>query len=301
MRRARDGDMSGPFDSRHVRQAFGRAARTYEAHAALQDEVQQRLQERLDDLPLNAQTIVDLGSGTGRGTAALCKRYPKARTIALDLALPMLQAARRHRRWLRPFARVCADAEALPFVESSIDLLHSNLCLQWCGRLDTVFDEFRRVLRPEGLVLFSTFGPQTLVELRAAFAEVDARPRVSRFLDIHPIGDALLAAGFRDPVLERDVFTLTYPDALSLMRELRAIGATNADVERPRGLTGKAHLRRVIDAYENQRQGGRLSATYEVVYALAWAPKAGQPRRSAEGAVASFPIDQLRGSRRTRR
>jgi malonyl-CoA O-methyltransferase len=293
--------MSGAFDMQHVRRAFGRAARSYEAHAALQDEVRQRLQERLDDLPLTVQRVLDLGSGTGTGTAALCRRFPKAHTIAADLAVPMLQAARRHRSWLRPFARVCADAEALPFAEASIDLVHSNLCLQWCGRLDVALDEFRRVLRPGGLILFSTFGPQTLIELRAAFAAVDAKPRVSRFLDIHPIGDALLAAGFRDPVLERDVFTLTYADVLSLMRELRAIGATNADVERPRGLTGKTHLRRVIDAYESQRHEGRLTATYEVVYALAWAPQAGQPRRSAEGAIASFPLEQLRGSRRSRR
>ncbi|HMM66084.1 MAG TPA: malonyl-ACP O-methyltransferase BioC [Dokdonella sp.] len=293
--------MSGIFDSAHVRRAFGRAAQSYDAHAALQDEVQARLQERLDDLPIKPRRILDVGSGTARGTAALRKRYPQAHAIALDLAMPMLRAARRHRGWLRPFARVCADAEALPLAEASIDLLHSSLCLQWCGQLDRVFDEFRRVLRPEGLVLFSTFGPQTLVELRTAFAEVDASPHVSRFLDIHQIGDALLAAGFRDPVLERDVFTLTYAGVLDLMRELRAIGATNADAGRARGLTGKAHLQRVIAAYETFRQGGRLPATYEVVYAQAWAPKAGQPRRSADGAIASFPIDQLRGSRRVRR
>lgn len=293
--------MSGIFDSHHVRRAFGRAATSYEAHAALQDEVQARLQERLDDLPFKPQRILDVGSGTARGTAALRKRYPKAQSIALDLALPMLRAARRHRGWRRPFARICADAESLPLAEASIDLLHSNLCLQWCGRLDSVFDEFRRVLRPDGLVLFSTFGPHTLVELRAAFAEVDAAPHVSRFLDIHQIGDALLAAGFRDPVLERDVFTLTYANVLDLMRELRAIGATNADAGRARGLTGKAHMQRVIEAYESFRRDGRLPATYEVVYAQARAPHAGQPRRSAEGAIASFPIDQLRGLRRTRR
>lgn len=293
--------MSGIFDTTHVRRAFGRAAESYDAHAALQDEVRARLQERLDDLPIKPLRILDVGSGTARGTAALRKRYPQAHGTALDLAMPMLRAARRHRGWLRPFARVCADAEALPFAEASIDLLHSSLCLQWCGQLDRVFDEFRRVLRPEGLVLFSTFGPQTLAELRAAFAEVDASPHVSRFLDIHQIGDALLAAGFRDPVLERDVFTLTYAGVLDLMRELRALGATNADAGRARGLTGKAHLQRVIEAYETCRHEGRLPATYEVVYAQAWAPKAGQPRRSAEGAIASFPIDQLRGSRRVRR
>src|SRR5690606_1933940 len=112
-----------------------------------------------------------------------------------------------------------------------------------------------------------------------AFAEVDAAPHVSRFLDIHQIGDAMMAAGFRDPVLERDVFTLTHADVLGLMRELRAIGATNADPARARGLTGKQRLQRVIEAYEAFREDGLLPATYEVVYALAWAPEPGQPRR----------------------
>ncbi|HNR90942.1 MAG TPA: malonyl-ACP O-methyltransferase BioC [Dokdonella sp.] len=293
--------MSKHFDSTHVRRAFGRAAASYEAHAVLQAEVQQRLLERLDEHPLAPQRVLDVGAGTGRGTALLRKRYPKAQLVAIDLAMPMLVAARRHRTWLRPFARVCADAAALPFAEASIDLLHSNLCLQWCGGLDAVFDGFRRVLRPGGLVLFSTFGPETLHELRAAFAEVDAKPHVSRFLDMHPLGDALLAAGFRDPVLERDRFTLTYASALDLMRELRALGATNADPERERGLTGKGRLQKVIDAYEQFRQGDRLPATWEVVYAIARAPEPGQPRRSSDGAIASFPIERLRGTRRSTR
>ena len=293
--------MSGIFDTAKVRRAFARAAPTYDAHAALQDEVRQRLQERLDDATLAPARILDLGSGTGRGTAALRKRYPQAHTIALDLALPMLHAARRHQGWRRPFARVCGDAEALPVADASIDLLHSNLCLQWCGTLEAVFDGMRRVMRPQGMLLFSSFGPQTLHELRSAFAEVDAGAHVSRFLDIHQIGDALLAAGFRDPVLERDTLTLTYPDLRSLMHELRAIGATNADHQRSRSLTGKQHLQRVIEAYEPFRTNGLLPATYEVVYAQAWAPAAGQPRRSGNQDIASFPIDQLRGSRRVRR
>lgn len=294
--------MSGIFDSASVRRSFGRAAATYDAHAILQDEVQKRLQERLDDASINPQRILDVGSGTGRGTATLRSRYPKAQTVALDLALPMLRAARKHRGWFNPFARVCADAEALPMADASIDLLHSNLCLQWCGNLQSAFEGFRRVMRPRGLLLFSTFGPQTLQELRTAFAEVDATPHVSGFLDIHQIGDALLAAGFRDPVLERDVFTLTYPDVRDLMHELRAIGATNADRHRARALTGKSRLQRVVEAYEVFRDDeGRLPATYEVVYAQAWAPEANQPRRSEGLEIASFPIDRLRGSRRKKR
>ena len=291
--------MSGIFDSAQVRRSFGRAAASYDAHAILQQEVLTRLQERLDDAGFAPMRIVDVGSGTGRGTAALRKRYPKAQTIALDLALPMLQAAKKQRGWLRPFARVGGDAEALPFLDASVDLLHSNLCLQWCGNLEAAFTNFRRVMRPNGLLLFSTFAPQTLSELRAAFAEVDGGAHVSRFLDIHQIGDGLLRAGFRDPVLERDVFTLTYPDVRSLMRELRAIGATNADRGRQRTLTGKRRLQAVIDAYESFRADGVLPATYEVVYAQAWAPESGQPIRSGSQEIASFPIDRLRGSRRS--
>lgn len=290
--------MSDLFDVGHVRRAFGRAARSYDAHAVLQDEVQKRLHERLDEIAMSPRTILDVGAGTARGTTMLRKRYPKAHAIALDSAMPMLLAARKRSSWLRPLSRVCADAGALPFADAAIDLVHSNLCLQWVNDLDRVFDEFRRVLSSQGLVLFSTFGPQTLHELGAAFATVDALPHVSRFLDIGQVGDALLAAGFRDPVLERDVFTLTYGDAMALMRELRAIGATNADPARARGLTGKHRLAAVADAYEAFRVDGRLPATYEVIYALAWAPAAGQPRRTRDGAVASFPLDRLRGSRR---
>ncbi len=193
---------------------------------------------------------------------------------------------------LRRPSRRCILADA------SIDLVYSNLCLQWCEDPGLALDEFRRVLRPGGMLLFSTFGPGTLQELRSAFASIDAAPHVSRFVDMHDIGDALLTTGFRDPVLERDDFILTYADARSLMRELRAIGATNADTKRPRALTGKARLQRVIAAYEAFRRDGVLPATYEVVYAHALAPAPGQPRRTPDGDVASFSIDQLRGSRR---
>ncbi len=292
--------MSGIFDTAKLRRSFGRAAQSYDDHAILQLEVQTRLQERLDDATLAPARILDVGSGTGVGTARLRKRYPKAQTLALDLALPMLRTAQKQRSWLRPFLRICADAEALPLLDASVDLLHSNLCLQWCGNLEAVFDNFRRVMRPQGLLLFSTFAPQTLNELRSAFATVDGMAHVSGFLDIQQIGDALLGAGFRDPVLERDVFTLTYPDLRSLMHELRAIGATNADSGRCRSLMGMRHLQQVTEAYEAYRENGSLVATYEVVYAQAWAPNAGQPRRSGDQEIASFPIDQLRGSRRRR-
>ena len=301
--------MSAGLDRSHVRRAFGRAAASYAAHAALQAEVGARLREHLDDIDgFSPARILDVGCGPGDGTRALHERWPAAEVIALDLAVPMLKAGSGSLSSGVPAPHasehgpapvfLCGDAQALPLADASVDLVHSSLCLQWCDDPGLALAEFRRVLRPDGLLLFSTFGPDTLKELRAAFAEVDDAPHVSRFIDMHDIGDGLLASGMRDPVLERDDFTLTYADARDLMRELRAIGATNADTRRRRGLTGKQHLARVVGAYERFRRAGVLPATYEVVYAIARAPAPGQPVRGRGGDVASFPIEQLRGSRR---
>jgi malonyl-CoA O-methyltransferase len=288
--------MSAGLDRRHIRHAFGRAAATYEANAVLQAEVASRLRDRLDLQTFKPACVLDVGSGPGHSSRRLQALFPNARFVAVDLALPMLV----HARGVLDASAdvVCADAQALPFADGCVDLVHSNLCLQWCEDPGLALAEFHRVLRPGGLLLFSTFGPDTLRELRSAFAAVDAAPHVSRFIDMHDIGDALLATGFRDPVLERDDFVLTYPDARSLMRELHAIGATNADARRPRTLTGKSHLQAVMAAYETFRREGALPATYEVVYAQASAPPSGQPRRHGGEDIASFPVDRLRGSRR---
>lgn len=288
--------MTPPLDPRQVRRAFARAAKTYSAHAVLQHTVEQRLLERLEYVQTEPARVLDLGCGPGGAAAAMRRRWKSAHVVALDLALPMLRRIKPG--WLRPVARVNADARALPFADASVDLLFSNLCLQWIDDLPALFDEFRRVLRPGAYLALSTFGPDTLHELRAAWASVDRAPHVSGFADIAVAGDALLHAGFRDPVLDSEHFTLTYDDAGALMRELKAIGATNADAARPRGLTGKTHWRRMLEAYESCRRDGVLPATYEVIYAHAWAPHPGQPRRSRGGEVASFPIERLRGSRR---
>lgn len=284
----------GPFDRAQVRRAFGRAAATYEAHAVLQAEVESRLQERLDGQPLQPAVVLDVGSGTGRGTAQLRRRYGKAQVIALDLALPMLKAARRHAGWLRPFARVAGDAQALPLADASVDLIHSSLCLQWSGDLAAVYDEFRRVLKPGGLLLCSTFGPDTLQELRDAFAQADDTPHVSRFTPIAQFGDALMMSGFRDPVLDRDRFTLTYPDLPALMRELRAMGATNAMSTRRHTLTGRRRFAAASAAYEPLRGAdGTLPSTWEVIYAHAWAPEPGAPIRGQGEEIASVPLSRI--------
>ena len=286
------------LDRHQVRRNFGRAASTYEQHDVLQREVQTHLLERLDFYSGQPTRVADVGAGTGRGTALLKQRYPKAEVIALDLALPMLRAAKSHSSWRRPFARVCAEATALPLADRSVDVLHSNLCFQWIDDLPALFGECTRVLKPDGLMVFSSFGPDTLKELRAAWAEADQQPHVSRFLDMHDVGDAMLAAGLRDPVLDAFRYTLTYSEPRKLLEELRGLGATNADQTRERGLTGKSHYRRMLAAYETMRVDGRIPATWEVISAHAWGAPAGQPRRVEGGEIASFSIDQLRGSRR---
>ena len=287
--------MESMFDPRQVRRAFSRAAGGYDAAAALQAEVRTRLLESLAYLDDRVPSVVlDVGSGTGHAAAALKKRWPRAQVLALDLALPMLRESKKQAGWWKPFGRVCADARALPLAEGSVDVIFSNLCLQWVEDLPAVFAGFRRALKPGGLLLCSSFGPETLVELREAFSQADAAPHVSPFASIAQFGDALVAAGFRDPVLDRDLFTLTYPDLPALMGELRAIGATNALATRRRSLTGRARFAAAASAYEPLRDGeGRLPSSWEVVYAQAWAPAPGTPIREGAQEIASVPLASI--------
>lgn len=290
---------SSHVDQRQVRRNFSRAAATYEQHDALQREVQTQLLDRLGFYLETPERVIDVGAGTGRGTALLRKRYAKAQVVAMDLALPMLRASKKHMSWLKPFQRVCAEATALPLPDHSVDVLHSNLCFQWIDDLPALFGECVRVLKPGGLLVYSTFGPDTLKELRAAWAQADEQPHVSRFLDMHDLGDAMINAGLRDPVLDVDRYTLTYSEPRMLLKELQGLGATNADRERERHLLGKRHYQRMLAAYETMRVDGRIPATWEVVTAHAWGPPPGQSRRMAGGGeIASFSIDSLRGSRR---
>lgn len=287
------------IDPSTVRRHFERAAATYDPHAVLQRTVGERLLERIDGLKVSPATILDLGAGTGVESRALHDRYPQARLLAMDFALPMLDIARRRRgRWRKRFECVCGDAARLPLAENSVDLLYSSLMLQWCGDLSAVLAGFRRVMRPGGLILVSSFGPDTLTELREAWSGVDGRPHVGRFLDVQGLGEALIRAGFAEPVLDTDWITTAYEKPRDLLAELKAIGATNADTGRTRGLTGPGRLKAMLKNYEaRQREDGRYPATWEVVYASAWAPEEGQPIRTAFGEEASISVEQVLGSR----
>lgn len=291
--------MSGVFDRRRLRRSFGRAAAGYVAAAALQREVEARLLEQLGYLDdRQPQRVLDLGSGPGRAAGAMKKRWPKAEVIAVDAALPMLREVPRHTRFWRPVRRVCADVSRLPFADQTADVIFSSLCLQWVDDLPAALSEFRRVLRPDGLLLFSTFGPETLSELRDAYLAGGDEPPLSPFAAMQQVGDALLAAGFRDPVLDRDRYTLTYPDVRALMQELRAIGANDARQQRPRGLGGRTRLQRATAQYETLRNDGVLPSTWEVITAQAWGPPPGAPRRDAGADLATFPADRIPRRRR---
>lgn len=264
------------LDKAGVRAAFDRASASYDAAAVLQSQVGDELLSRLEPFDFRPEVILDLGAGTGRATAQLKRRYRRSLVIALDLAPGMLHQADRHRSFFRPFERVCADAARLPLGSASVDIVFSNLMLQWCDPLDVVFAEVRRVLKPRGFFVFTTFGPDTLQELRAAWADADTHNHVNRFLDMHDVGDAVVRAGLQEPVLDIDRTQLTYSDAMTLMRDLKSIGARNATAGRPRSLLGRTRLQRVIAAYESFRKDGQLPATYEVVYGAAWGA-AGRP------------------------
>lgn len=278
------------IDKVFARKAFARAADAYDSAAVLQREIGERMLQRLDYVKLEPRRILDIGCGTGVATEALLKRYPKADVIGLDFALPMLAHARKRGRWRHRPRAVCGDLDHLPLASRSIDFVYSNAAIQWSGDPALAVAEMHRVLRPGGLMMFTSFGPDTLRELRLAWAQVDGHVHVHGFIDMHDYGDLLVRAGFADPVMDAERLSLTYSDVQGLMRDLKAIGANNADGARSRGLTARARLAGLAQAYESYRDvDGRLPASYEIVYAHAWAA---EQRR--EGDEVHVPVEVLR-------
>jgi len=288
------------LDINAIRRSFDRAAASYDQHAVLQREIESRLLERVEFQRREPDVILDLGCGTGSASRALAGHYSQAQVIALDWAPAMLARVGSGSATSTGVNRLCADMHALPLAARSTDLVFSNLALQWSYDLPAIFREFRRIMKPDAMLIFSCFGPDTLFELKQAWRAVDDLPHVNDYPDMHDIGDELLAAGFREPVMDAERLTLEYPDVMSLMRELKGIGAHNVASGRLHGLTGKSHLQGMLKAYEQFRHGDRYPASYEVIYGTAFAPAEGQPVKTPEGDVATFSIDALRSRSRQR-
>lgn len=267
-----------------VRHSFDRAAATYDAAAVLQQRIRDELIERLDVVAIEPELVVDLGCGTGGAFAALVGRFPRAQVLGIDLSEAMLgSSADGHIRHI-----AVGDAHRIPCRDGSVALVFSNLMLPWCD-IEAVFTGVRRVLAPGGLFTFSTFGPDTLTELRDAWEGVDEHTHVNYFVDMHDIGDALLRAGFADPVMDVDRYVLTYRRAADLMHDLKATGARNVTAGRRRALTGKGRLEACARRYERHRMDGRLPATYEIVYGQAWVTSA----MREVGGVTRIPVDKI--------
>lgn len=284
-----------------VAASFAAAAEHYDDVAILQRQTADALLERLSFMKLSPNTILDLGTGTGRNLALLQQRFPKAELIAMDIAQGMLaQAKQRYkadiglkRFWSYPKPTFSlGDAEALPLPDKSVDLVFANLALQWCEP-ERCMQEVARVLTPQGVVVFSTLGPDTLSELRQAWASVDTYPHVNVFYDMHDVGNAMTAAGLTDCVLDVDPYQLHYSTAMKMMRDLKILGAHNVNQGRRRGLTGKQRLKQVCEKYESMRVEAGVPATYEVIFAHGWKNNTGQNLLNEE---IHIPISEIRRS-----
>lgn len=260
-------------EKNRIKRHFDARAQHYESSAVLQRTVCNEMLSRLDLTRIEPAHILDAGCGTGWGTRGLLQKYKKARVISLDLSTAMLRQTKASSGWLRKPQLICADAEQIPLADESVDLVFSNLMLQWCD-YRKVFAEFKRVLKPDGLLMFSSFGPDTLHELKSSWRKVDDHPHVNEFVDMHELGDELIQVGLAEPVMDMDMMVLTYQDAMAVMADLKAIGANTtlktAQENSSRGLVTPAKLKRVIEAYEGFRSNDVLPASYEVVYGHAW-------------------------------
>ena len=302
-----DDPTAAEIDKLAVRRAFEKAAKTYHDTASLQRHIAHELIEQLDYMAIAPRRILDVGAGTGFCTIALAERFPSAEIVAVDLAEAMLHETRarlcpsgiakwmpgKHRQSTRRF--VCADAEQLPLADASVDLIVSSLAFQWCNNLSAALRECRRVLTPQGLLLFSSLGPDSLRELRQAFSKVTNSAHVSRFLDLHDVGSLMVDAGLSGPVLSRDEIVEHYDSFRAALQSVRGIGASNALQSRNKALTGKALMRAAAEAYEHEAANGGYPLTYEIVYAHAWCPT--QSTRPQDGStVAQFSFEALKNT-----
>jgi malonyl-CoA O-methyltransferase len=272
----------------HARQ---RAAKTYEQAAVLAHEVGKRLFERLEYIRLQPQVVLELGCATGILTRQLIQRYPQAQTVGIDLVLDLLKLTQKNTTHQADL--LAATLDKLPLASQCVDLVVANLCLAWYLDINAVFQELKRVLKPGGLLMFTTLGPDTLKELRQSWAAVDDYPHVHAFYDMHDIGDALLHLQYADPVLDVERLTVTYASIEQFLQELKSSGAVNIAQGRRQTLMSMPTWQKFIAAYQRHQDGtGRIPASFEIIYGHAWLPVNTGEVASEDGNI-YFSADQL--------
>lgn len=282
----------GTLIRRDVQRRFDRAAAAFDGADFVHRAAADGLLERLSPTRVDAATIVDLGAATGALSRELARRYRRSRVVSVDFSHNMLARSRAHRsRWSR-IRELRADACRLPFPNDSVDLVCANLLLPWLDQPDACLAEVARILRRDGLFVFSSLGPDSLAGLRSAWDGIDDHEHVNRFVDMHDVGDALVRNGLRDPVLDVDFLNVSYRDCRALYRDLTNTGARNCLAGRRRGLTGRRALREMERRLPRGDEDGAVLLALELVYGHAW----GTELPSAPGEVF---IDASRIPRRT--
>ena len=280
-----------------LRADFSHAADSYDAAAIAQHTICDRTLERLDSLKLQPNTILDIGTGTGRSLIGLQSKFPKSVIVANDIALQMLNMCNQNTGINQNCYFVCDQAQQLPFADNSVELIFSTSTFQWCTDLNQVLFECNRVLCTDGILIFSTFGPDTLIELRNSWIQVDEFEHVHEFLDMHHIGDMMLANHFKDPVVDMEVITIQYQELRQLLQDLKDTGSRGKFdrkiAKTSDGLMGKKKYKRLVQAYEKFRtQNGTLPASYEVIYG--YAQKSGQIDENLEFKEVKIPVDRIK-------
>lgn len=288
---------AGRIDRRSVRRRFDRRAASYAAASRLELEIGQRMLERLEYLRVSPRRILDAGAGVSREARALKRRYASATIVAVDHSIGLLRAARHHRGFFRRLAgdaapvAACADLEKLPFADATFDFVWSNMAMHWLDEPLTALRELARVVSPDAPLLVSTLGPDSLAELRA----VAGPDRVHAFMDMHDLGDRMVAAGFSAPVVDTERLTITYPGVDALLSELRDTGQTSSLANRLRGLSGAGFMSRLRGMPRDS--SGRVAVTFEIVYALAW--RAAAARTDGRSVIRFDPRGDSRSRART--
>ncbi len=253
-----------------MRRRFERAAASFDDADFVHAVTREGLLARLQPLVVEASTVVDLGSATCSTSQALSKRFGRAHIISVDLAHNMLQRGRKKRAWFSRSSFVQATAAALPFSAQSIDVVFANLLLPWVDDPNQVFSEIARILRKGGVFAFATLGPDSLLEIRRAWSQVDNNAHVNHFLDMHDLGDGLVNAGFADPVLDVDRLSISYDNTEKLFADLTAVGGRNALRQRNHALVGKQHFRQMTEELQRSGTDGKITLDLELVFGHCW-------------------------------